>query len=193
MTMSDNDTTPLSVEEIDAINARNAARTPGRWWPGDGVIHTADVRIAVVNDGLEFGARWAPNDPAADAAFIADMSVDAPRLLATLDARDAVIARLRAWVIELCHDGKDAREALGAEDGELMVAAPARRVAANLVTVRAENARLKAAAVTLHKDVIGPLVAERDRLAAEVAKLRMERDETRAELQRITVELGVLE
>ena len=94
----------LTREEIDAIRARNAARTPGKWWPGDGVIHTANTRIAVVTDK---GEPWAPAEPEADADFIAAASEDIPRLLATLDARDAEVAKLRRaleGVLAVCRD-----------------------------------------------------------------------------------------
>ena len=72
----------LTKERLDAIRARDAARSPGKWYPGDLVVHTDNVRIAEINTS----PRWPPKDPKADAQFIAGCSEDIPDLLADNDA-----------------------------------------------------------------------------------------------------------
>lgn len=95
-------TLPLSPAEIDAIRARNTARTPGKWcwWTSNsfrrlssGLDKDGDVAHAFVNpsDGHpDIAVREY------DMAFIEGATEWIPRLLATLDAREADLESARS-------------------------------------------------------------------------------------------------
>lgn len=118
--MNDTMIEPLTTEEIEQIRARDAARTPGRWGVGreelDEDFSDEEQDTAMID---QIGALYIsghddlhtepPNHERveADAAWIDHLSVDCPRLLATIDARDktiserdAEIARLNSWALK---------------------------------------------------------------------------------------------
>lgn len=91
---------PLTPEEIAAIRARDAARTPGRWTFGGGQLDGGPSGYIYAN-GVWIGRMFPKDGLVSDASFVIGSSEDIPRLLATLDAKDAEIARLTQELEEL--------------------------------------------------------------------------------------------
>ena len=93
----------MSDDELRAIEARDAARTPGAWaWrPCNGNVNRIGQGPFTGSQRLGAGGsqdRVTAIDTAthADAAFIAACSVDVPRLCAALRGSQAELARVTA-------------------------------------------------------------------------------------------------
>lgn len=99
---------PMSPEELRACRERAEAATPGDLSVAREDEEHGAITYAVVRGGLTLAfvpedtrGKWEKSSAKADAAFWASARADVLRLLATIAARDAEIANLRACVESL--------------------------------------------------------------------------------------------
>ncbi len=89
----------MTDEELQAIKARNEARTPGRWvHPGGFVVHSGNSCVCQFAD-----ETWESINYPSDAEFVAHAATDIPALIEALEEARAENDRLKA-LINRCHD-----------------------------------------------------------------------------------------
>lgn len=88
--------TELTRSEIAVANALCGAASPGPWTCPDGCLF-----VATMGDDLDDAEISCVDSlsPEADAAFVAGARTVLPKALATIDARDAEIGRLRGLLL----------------------------------------------------------------------------------------------
>lgn len=120
----------MTLEQLDAIQARADAATEGPWRTGDFgypgqdepssiIIHRGPFNWRAINEGEYVAAMPAwDSQEGANAEFIANARTDVPALLALVREQAAAIERVRALADDYALiDADDLRAALTATEG----------------------------------------------------------------------------